>query len=95
MNKLIFSDGTEVQTIGPIELTPEERARNFKKCLSPHEATFEVDLSFNPLTLWHILTGMKITNNYLKYHGGVLQRRRQIEKLRKRKGDIYAKRKRK
>lgn len=90
---LVFSNGTKVDVIerptllsADVEFTPEERAEDIKTCLcSPKEATIETNLIFNTFTLWYFLTGMKITNNYLKHHGGVIQRYRQIRKLNKRK----------
>jgi hypothetical protein len=50
MNKIIFSDGTEVPVIEPLEFTPEERVRDIKKCLRPtKEATIETNIYFTPL----------------------------------------------
>ena len=40
----------------------------------PIEITFEAKI--NQLALLSILTGKKITNNWLKLHGGVMQRKR-------------------
>ena len=95
---LVFSNGTKLGVVeGPtllpadVEFTPEpsERAEDIKTCLCPtKEATIETDLIVNTFTLWYLLTGMKITNNYLKMHGGVIQRHRQIRKLNKRKTKI-------
>jgi hypothetical protein len=49
MNKIIFSDGTEVPVIEPLEFTPEERVRDIKKCLRPtKEATIETNIYFTP-----------------------------------------------
>lgn len=85
MGEIVFSDGTKVSAIPPLELN--STIMDDKNLLPtavinpPQEVTFEADLHFNPSTLWYILTGMTITNNYLKYHGGVLQRHRQIRKL--------------
>lgn len=42
----------------------------------PTEITFEAKV--DKLTLLSILTGVKVTNNWLKLHGGIMRRKRRI-----------------
>ena len=57
---------------------------------TPVEASFDMDVSYlNKFKLLEIFTGVKITNNYLKMHGGVIQRHSTLNRLRKRKKSKY------
>ena len=57
---------------------------------TPVEASFEMDVSYlNKFKLLEIFTGVKITNNYLKMHNGIIQRHSTLNRLRKRKNSKY------
>lgn len=67
-----------------LELTPESEEPSIKAS-KPSELTFEAEMRFDPCVLFGLLTGMKLTNNYLKMHGGVIQRRKTIKRYRERR----------
>lgn len=51
------------------------------------DATFECSLTShrNKFGLFELFTGIKLTNNYLKMQGGVIQRHKTIDRYRRRK----------
>ena len=50
------------------------------------EASIEFDIHIPRNSLLSILYNRRITNNWLKMHGGIMRRNRAFEKLRKTKG---------
>ena len=67
-----------------LELTPESEEPSIKAS-KPSELTFEAEMRIDPFVLFGLLTGEKLTNNYLKMHGGVIQRRKTIKRYRERR----------
>ena len=92
---LVYPDGTKVAVAKATGITPANYKYDNSEMIgltlpdrTPTAASFETTFDYiNPVILWMILTGITITNNYLKMHGGVLQRPRQIRKLNRRKGE--------
>lgn len=88
---LVFPDGTKVAVAEAPALSPanyeydDSEMIDFTSSLrTPIEGSVELhEVEFSPILLWQLLTGMPITNNYLKMHGGVILRRRQIRKIRR------------
>ena len=80
-----------------VEESTHKKLRSIMK--NSVEASFEIDVSYlNKFKLLEIFTGVKMTNNYLKMHNGIMQRHSTLNRLRKRKnskykGNIYYKRK--
>lgn len=86
-NKL-YLDGIELrEAIPDLDLTPEFNANTISDIIlqftPPPELSLEMDLSSNPFVLWKLIGGHTITNNFLKMHGGVIQRNYHLERLRK------------
>lgn len=86
MGQLYFSvDGGDLQPLGEVpDLTFEpdniEEVEPTIRDLS--EATFECSLTShrNKFGLFELFTGVKLTNNYLKMNGGVIQRHKTIDR---------------
>ena len=49
----------------------------------PQEITMEFQARVTPRLLLTLATGMSISNNWMKMHGGIMERKVQIEKARK------------
>ena len=49
----------------------------------PKEITMEFQARVTPRLLLTLVAGLPITNNWLKLHGGIMERKVQIEKARK------------
>lgn len=78
------SFGGEIKETNLIEVEPIEDVKEI--AMGPAEGTFEVEFRINKFLLYELFTGIKLTNNYLKMHGGVIQRHRTIDRyLRKHK----------
>ena len=85
---LVFPDGTKVGVTEPTFLSVDTSDMKDLTCIdnTPIDNTLVFhEVEFSPILLWQFLTGMKITNNYLKMHGGVMMRYRQIRKLNKKR----------
>lgn len=73
--KVINGDLTPVS----LELLPEVQSEEHfigVDLASGESFTAEIELNICPLGMLSLLTGRRITNNWLKYHGGVMQRKR-------------------
>lgn len=87
MNQLFFSsDGINFQPLGEVkDMTVElENTVTTSELITikPAETSFELKGYVNKFLLFELFTGIKITNNYLKMHGGVIQRHVTTEKYR-------------
>lgn len=67
--------------IKPEQLSKTEKIGQIVKI--PKEITMEFQTRVTPRLLLTLATGMSISNNWLKMHGGIMERKVQIEKARK------------
>ena len=85
-NIKMFFDGEEVGTFSPCDINhtmvpPTEEVQRIIPTKS-QDAIMEFHAHINPLTYYEIF-GIPMTNNYLKMHGGILQRKARRRKKRK------------
>ncbi len=94
MSKLIMinSDGTETlltngSVIVGVDLSEtEDLTASYGEFLtSPTEVEFECETRLDTKSLWLLLTGEKISNNWLKMHGGIMTRKSYDERKGRRK----------
>lgn len=84
----LYMDGKAIEPLTNVTLTEYESdsgqdSIDISSLREPCEAIIEVKTKFDPKTLLLILTGMKVSNNWLKMHGGVMSRKRYSKKKRR------------
>ena len=90
MSGTLYLDGRKIGDIEELDfpIKPEQLSKTEKIGQSveiPKEITMEFQARVTPQLLLTLLTGLPITNNWLKLHGGIMERKVQIEKARKMK----------
>lgn len=69
-----YNLGDQVEVLALREL-PEEQPKVFGMDFTKDTTTLEVKFKMTRLALYSLLHGRKITNNWLKLHGGVMVRK--------------------
>ena len=88
MSGTLYVDGRKLGDIAELDFPakPEQLSKTEKIGQSveiPKEITMEFQTRVTPRLLLTLVTGMSISNNWLKLHGGIMERKVQIEKARK------------
>lgn len=88
MSGTLYVDGRKLGDIEELDfpVKPEPLSETEKIGQSveiPKEITMEFQARVTPRLLLTLFTGLPITNNWLKLHGGIMERKVQIEKARK------------
>lgn len=83
---LFTSDGEKIGTINAeevkidIENNEDIIKKNNKSDFNPFEkCSFECETKLNLFTYYYLMYGIKMTNNYLKMHGGIMRRKRWLK----------------
>lgn len=88
MSGTLYVDGRKLGDIEELDfpVKPAQLSKTEKIGQSveiPKEITMEFQARVTPRLLLTLATGMPITNNWMKMHGGIMERKVQIEKARK------------
>lgn len=88
MRRTLYVDGRKLGDIEELDfpIKPAQLSKTEKIGQSveiPKEITMEFQARVTPRLLLTLFTGLPITNNWLKLHGGIMERKVQIEKARK------------
>lgn len=85
MSGTLYVDGKKLCDIRELDFAEPLQSSEIKTVQIPKETTveFETYLYLSPWLLLSLMTGMQITNNWMKMHGGIMERKVQIAKARK------------
>lgn len=88
MSRALYVDGRKIGDIAELDfpVKPAQLSKTEKIGQSveiPKEITMEFQARVTPRLLLTLATGMSISNNWMKMHGGIMERKVQIEKARK------------
>lgn len=90
MRGTLYVDGRKLGDIEELDfpIKPAQLSKTEKIGQSleiPKEITMEFQARVTPRLLLILATGMSISNNWMKMHGGIMERKVQIAKARKRR----------
>lgn len=75
---LFTSNGEKIGTINAKSIENEENKEN-KLRNNFEKYDFECELKLDLFTYYYLMFGYKMTNNYLKIHGGIMRKRRRMK----------------
>ncbi len=81
---LFTSDGEKIGTLQEVEIDMDNKEdiidENNKLDFNPFEkCSFEVESKIDLFSFYDLFYGYKMTNNYLKMHGGIMRRKRWLK----------------
>lgn len=84
-NLTLFTlNGEKIGTLQEVEIDMDNKEdiidENNKLDFNPfEECSFEVESKIDSFSFYNLFYGIKMTNNYLKMHGGIMRRRKWLK----------------